>query len=471
MKKLILVYVFLLLSQFTIAQEPMNILMIAVDDLNDWVGFMDGHPQTKTPNMDRLAAQSMVFENAQCAAPSCGPSRSALMSGIAPHNSGIHKNNQDLRSSPVLKNAVMIPRYFSNHGYTSMVRGKIFHHADMDAQTWDIMSNQNKDKLEIPKEQLTDMSPYKNIKADNALFSDEVKNTKGKKHGKRNGNLYWQSVMTPKELTKDYQNATWAAKWLQDTANQKTPVPFFLACGIFRPHLPWVVPAEHFSRFDLNETKLPLIKDDDLSDVKQHFGKSKEYKYAVEHNLRKEAAWAYLSAISYADDCVGVILDALEKSPYRDNTIVVLWGDHGWHLGEKQRYKKFTLWEEATHMPFIIKVPGMPIGRSKRPVNLLDLYPTLVELAGLPKKEGLNGRSIVPILKNPDIQWDYPSLTSRGLGNYSLRTERWRYISFEDGSEELYDHDVDPQEWKNLAEKPKYREIIKQLRKSIPKSK
>lgn len=450
------------------AEQPMNILMIALDDLNDWVGFMDGHPQTLTPNMDRLAAQSMVFENAQCAAPSCNPSRGALMSGIAPHVSGLHSNNQEMRAVPGLKNVVMFPRYLSDHGYTSMVRGKIFHHADMDPQTWDIMSNQKKDRFKIPPAQLTDMSPYKHIHEKGALFEDVVKTDKKGKR-KRAGNLFWASTMEPKEMTTDYQNAMWAADWLLDEAEQKTPKPFFLACGIFRPHLPWVVPAEYYAKFDLATIQLPPIKGDDLADTGVS-NPSKEYDFAVKHGLRKEAARAYLASINYADECVGVILDALEKSPYKDNTIVVLWGDHGWHLGEKQRYKKFTLWEEAAHMPFIIKVPGLPVGRSKRPVNLLDLYPTLVELAGAPAKEGLSGRSIVPLLKNPDIEWDFPSLTSKGAGNFSLRNERWRYIQRADGFEELYDHETDPQEWTNLADNPEYESVKAAMRAHLPKA-
>lgn len=447
---------------------PMNILMIAVDDLNDWVGFMDGHSQTQTPNMDRLAAESMVFENAQCAAPSCNPSRTALMSGIAPHVSGIYSNIQDMRESPVLKDAIMLPRYFSNHGYTSMVRGKIFHHADMDPQTWDIMSNQNKDRLDVPKDQLTDMDPYQHIKADNALFSDteELKGTKTKHRG-RSGNLYWRSTMQPKELTKDYQNALWAAKWLTDSADQETPLPFFLACGIFRPHLSWVVPAEYFNRIDLDSIQLPPIKDDDLSDV-SGWKPSKEYKHALKHDLRKEAVWAYLASIAYADDCIGVLLDALDKSPYRDNTIIVLWSDHGWHLGEKQRYKKFTLWEEGTHMPFIIKVPGMPAGRSTRPVSLIDLYPTLIDLAGLPSKDGLSGRSIKPLLQDPMIEWDFPALTSLHENDHSLRSERWRYIRYANGTEELYDHKNDPQEWTNQANNPEFKSIKQHLRALLP---
>ncbi|VGO13325.1 Choline-sulfatase [Pontiella desulfatans] len=449
-----------LLSVVRAAEKPMNVLMIAVDDLNDWVGFLGGHPQAKTPNMDRLAAQGMVFENAQCAASVCNPSRAATMSGIAPYVSGVYGNGDFMRDSAVLKNAVTLPRYFSNHGYTSMVRGKIFHHPSgdwADPQSWDIFSDPRTDKRPVPIGQTTDMSPYKDMKVSNQLAVGG-----GVPIG-------WKGTMEPKETTADYQNALWAAQWLTDSAKQETPQPFFLACGIFRPHLPWNVPLEYYARFELDKTRLPPIKDDDLADIPGQ-SPSKEYTYALENGLREEAAWAYLANCAYADDCVGVILDALEKSPYRDNTIVVLWGDHGWHLGEKQRYKKFTLWEESARMPFLIKVPGMTPGRTVCPVGLIDLYPTLVELCGLPEKDGLSGRSIVPVLENPVAEWAHPAITTMGAGNHSLRTERWRYIVRQGGPEELYDHNNDPQEWTNLANNPEFAEVKARLKTFVPKA-
>lgn len=439
-------------------EKQMNILFIAVDDLNDWVGFLGGHPQAKTPNMDKLASQGMVFENAQCAASVCNPSRAALMSGVAPYASGVYGNGDFMRNSPVLKDWETLPKYLSNHGYTSMARGKIFHHPTgdwADPQSWDLLIEKN-NMEQIPVQKLTDMSPYKKLKISGAL-------------GKDSGvPLSWKGTMEPKETTSDYQHALWAAQWLTDSAKEKTPTPFFLACGIFRPHLPWNVPAEYYTRFDLKKTQLPPIKEDDLDDIPGQ-SPSKEYTYAKENGLREEAAWAYLANCAYADDCVGVVLDALEKSPYRDNTIVVLWGDHGWHLGEKQRYKKFTLWEESARMPLVIKVPGLNPGRTVRPVSLIDLYPTLVELAGVPPKKGLSGRSIVSLLKDPETEWPWPAITTMGQGNHSLRTERWRYIVRKNGSEELYDHDNDPQEWTNLATNPEYAAVKDQLKKFVPK--
>lgn len=451
--------------------DRMNIIMIAVDDLNDWVGFMDGHPMAKTPHMDRLAAEAAVFTNAHCAAPACNPSRAAIMSGIAPHVSGMFKNSAVMRENEVLRDAVMLPRYLSQHGYTSMVRGKIFHHAGMDPQSWDIMSDQQSDRIHVPRDQQTDMSPYREIKVSNALYSRadgegwlDLERSAGVQP---KGNLFWQATNEPKETTTDYQNALWAAQWLNQSAEQSTPTPFFLACGIFRPHLPWVVPAEYFARFDREAITLPPINEDDLSDTGA--GRpSDEYLYAVKHGLREEAVWAYLASIAYADDCIGVILDALDQSPYRNNTIVVLWGDHGWHLGEKLRYKKFTAWEESTRVPFIIKVPGYAPARSTRPVSLLDLYPTLLELAAVPAKAGLSGRSVVPLLRDPEAAWDEPALTSRGDQVPSLRDERWRYILNRNGLEELYDHDQDPHEWDNVSGDPSNAQTIEVMRRYLP---
>jgi arylsulfatase A-like enzyme len=337
-----------------------------------------------------------------------------------------------------------------------LVRGKIFHNAGDDPQSWDILSDQKKDKIAIPPDQRTDMSLYKGMNIDNGLAFVQKPQ------------IAWKSTMEPRETTQDYQNALWTAQWLTDTAKQETPVPFFLACGIFRPHLVWTVPAEYYARFDLESIELPPIKEDDFTDIKRG-APATEYLDAQKRGLRKEVVWAYLANIAYADDCVGVVLDALEKSPYRDNTIVVLWSDHGWHVGEKQRYKKSTLWEEAAHMPFVVKVPGLKPGRSIRPVSLIDLYPTLIDLAGLPAKKGLSGRSFVPVLKDPDVVWDYPAITTTSEGNHSIRNERWRYITTRWGDEELYDHKNDPNEWTNLASNPEYDSVKLHLRRALPR--
>lgn len=442
-------------------EKPKNILFIAVDDLNDWVGFMKGHPNTRTPNMDRLAAMGMFFEHAYCAAPVSNASRAALLSGYRTSTTGVYGNDEFMRESPVIKDAVTLPKYFSNHGYYSMARGKIFHQPIGpwgDPQSWDSQENLGGVSMN-PKRQ----------KGKQANGLD--KQTTG-------GSvvLDWAGVDVDETKTNDYLNAEWAASELMKKHDQ----PFFMACGIFRPHLPWYVPQKYFDRFNLDEIQLP--KHDPIESMEKlskralsmtGYGRPEhEYNILKEKGMEKDAVRAYLACISYADDCIGRIVDALEKSPERDNTIVVFWGDHGWHLGEKMRYRKFSLWERSCRVPLVIVAPGItkPGTSCSKPVSLLDLYPTLVSLAGLPANTANEGNDITPLLKNPETDWsDKPSITTLAQNEHSICDGRYRYIIYNDGSEELYDHQKDPLEWTNLAEDSEYAEIKKRLRSFIPK--
>ncbi|PHN02132.1 sulfatase [Flavilitoribacter nigricans] len=422
--------------------QPYNILFIAVDDLNDWTGFLGGHPQTLTPNMDRLAREGMVFERAYCAASVCNPSRAAIMSGFRPSTSGIYHNGEDMFEAPLIRDGVMLPQYLSRFGYKTLSRGKIYHTPATGKHTWEVWS------------------PVSGAYGKAAKAPGRMAN--GIPTGEMADNMDWGPTDAALEETPDFLNADWAARQLQQDHDR----PFFLACGIFRPHLKWHVPREFFDKFDPETLTLPLVKEDDLEDVSAGVQQAtREYRTIKKHGKEAEAVRAYLASINYADACIGHLLDALERSPYRDNTIVVLWGDHGWHLGEKLRYKKFTLWEEACRMPLIIKAPGItPAGsRCERTVNLLDLYPTLTDLANLPTNQQNDGRSLVPLLQDPETAWDFPSLTQMGEGRNSLRTERFRYLRYEDGSEELYDHRQDPREWNNLSEDPAYQNDKNQL--------
>lgn len=442
-------------------EKPKNILFIAVDDLNDWVGFMKGHPNTRTPNMDRLAAMGMFFEHAYCAAPVSNASRAALLSGYRTSTTGVYGNDEFMRESPVIKDAVTLPKYFSNHGYYSMARGKIFHQPMGpwgDPQSWDSQENLGGVSMN-PKRQKG--------KQANGL---EKQTTGGSVV------LDWAGVDVDETKTNDYLNAEWAASELMKKHDQ----PFFMACGIFRPHLPWYVPQKYFDRFNLDEIQLP--KHDPIESMEKlskralsmtGYGRPEhEYNILKEKWMEKDAVRAYLACISYADDCIGRIVDALEKSPERDNTIVVFWGDHGWHLGEKMRYRKFSLWERSCRVPLVIVAPGItkPGTSCSKPVCLLDLYPTLVSLAGLPANPANEGNDITPLLKNPDTDWsDKPSITTLAQNEHSICDGRYRYIVYNDGSEELYDHQKDPLEWTNLAADSKYAEIKKRLRSFIPK--
>ncbi len=425
-----------------------NVLFIAIDDMNDWVGCLGGHPDAKTPHLDRLASRGLLFTNAHCAAPLCNPSRVAIMTGLRPSTTGVYTNRQPFRQSRVARNAVTLTQYFMAHGYYALGAGKIFHGAFPDPPSWNAyFPSQQQNK---PPDPLPSNRPLNGIP--------------------KTGHFDWGPIKVRDEDMGDMKVADWVARQL----HRKFDRPFFLACGIFRPHLPWYVPEKYFDLYPLETVTLPKVKEDDLDDIPpvgRKFAKPDgDHKRVLEHNQWKQAVRAYLACISFADAVLGRVLEAFESSPYRDNTIIVLWSDHGWHLGQKLHWRKFTLWEEATHNVFMIVAPGVtrPGSRCHRAVDLVDIYPTLVELCGLPPKEGLEGKSLVPWLKNPELPRERPALTTYLRGNHSVRTEEWRYIRYHDGTEELYDHRSDPLEWYNLAEKPEYREVKRELARWLP---
>ena len=269
--------------------------------------------------------------------------------------------------------------------------------------------------------------------------------------------------------------------------NEKHEKPFFLAVGIKRPHLSWWVPQKYFDMYPLSTIVIPKVIANDLDDIpplgvamakripegqiNDSTRNMEDHKFIIDNDKWKQAIQGYLASISFADAMFGRLLDALNKSAFKQNTIIVLFGDHGWHLGEKEHWRKFALWEEATRVPLIIVAPGTakPNSVCGRTVNLMDIYPTLLSLCSLPPKEGLEGTDIKPLLLNPKLEWDHPSITTFGFGNHAVRTERWRYIQYEDKTEELYDHDADPHEWKNLAADPKFTETKNKLSAWLPK--
>jgi len=279
------------------------------------------------------------------------------------------------------------------------------------------------------------------------------------------------------------------ADWVISELESRHEKPFFLAYGTTKPHLPWYVPEEYFELHPLQGVVLPITTENDLDDVppfgrrlanevydpssgKDHAAKGGDHRNIVRNDQWRAAVQGYLAAVSFADAQVGRVLDALATSPYASNTLVVLWGDHGWHLGEKQHWRKHALWEVSTRTPLVISRPGQtgPGRLCDRPVSLVDLYPTLLELAGLPPKEGLDGQSIVPLLDDPERPWPRPVLMTFGYKNHAVRSERWRYIRYHDGTEELYDHQNDPGEWTNLAADIEHQSTIARLREALPKS-
>lgn len=425
------------------SQRP-NVLFLAVDDLNDWTTFLGGHPQVKTPNLERLARRGMMFTRAYCSAPACNPSRASLLTGIRPSTSGVYNNYQPWRAA--MPDVVTLPQHFMAGGYTVEGAGKIFHGRFREPESWQVYFPHSAD----PK-------PDKSERPLNGM--------------PKAGNFDWGPVPVDDDAMGDTKNANFGIEFLA----RKPKEPFFLAVGMFRPHLPWYVPKKYFDLYPVDQIVLPEVKEDDLDDVppagRAMAKPDGDHAKVVAHDQWKRAVQGYLASISFADAQIGRVLDALDRSPYADNTIICLWGDHGWHLGEKQHWRKFALWEEATRVPLVFVVPQLtrPGSRCERTVSLLDIYPTLAELCQLPVGEHLEGKSLKPLLEDPEAAWDRPVVTTHGRNNHAVRSERWRYIRYSDGTAELYDHDTDPLEWTNLADRPESAEVIEQLKASLPR--
>ena len=340
-----------------------NVLFIAVDDLNDWVGCLGGHPDVKTPNIDRLAARGTLFTNAFCSAPACNPSRASLLTGIRPSTSGVYLNSQPWR--PVMKDAVTLPQHFMANEYSVAGCGKIFHGRFPDRASW---------------------QEYLPRKDDPVPPKRPVNGIKGTAH------FDWGPVDATDAEMSDTQMVNWGIRYLK----REHEKPFFLAVGLFRPHLPWYVPKKYFDLYPLAEVTLPHVNENDLDDVppagKRMANPQGDHRKVLQTNNWRKAVQGYLASISFADAQIGRLLDALDKSAYAKNTVVILWGDHGWHLGEKLHWRKFALWEEATHAPLIMAVPGLtrPGTRCTRTVSFIDIYPTLADVCGLPKRKAVS---------------------------------------------------------------------------------
>ncbi len=426
--------------------KPYNVLFLISDDMNDWIACLGGHPDVITPNIDRLAKRAILFEQAHCSAPICNPSRASVMSGLNPSTTGCYGNRQALRMSPVGFEAVTLPRYFSNHGYFSTGVGKITHGKFPDPASWDDF--------------------YPNLRSQSMSGAEPLdKNS----NGLNDEGFQWGPLDVADGDMKDGK----ITQHIIDMLGKDYDTPFFLAGGWKLPHLSWHAPRKYFDMYDLETITMPVVPEDDLEDLPEEALKntrSSKYQSITKAGKEREGVQAYLACISFIDVQVGLVLDALDASPHAENTIVVFWGDHGWHLGEKSHWSKSTLWEEATRAPLMIVAPGINPGRCPTPVSFLDIYPTLVELAGLEPNVDLDGKSIVPLMKNPEAVWERPALTTHGKGNHSLRTKQWRYTRYHDGGEELYDHYTDPMEWNNLAGDPSYAEKKSQLKKWLPKT-
>ena len=446
--------------------------MIVVDDMNDWVGCLGGHPQVKTPNIDRLAKRGLLFTNAHAAAPVCNPSRVATLTGRRPGSTGIYGNETSWIEA--LPDVPTIPQHFKANGYHVVGGGKVNHHMPgFNRRTdWHDYFDQVFDSHY--QDQLARGLDVKKFTWPAGFPLNQLAAVKTFSKPPQNANEFdWGAFNKTDREMGDGQMVEWAVKFLA----QPTKQPFFLAAGIYRPHLPFYAPRKYFEMYPLDQITLPPIKADDCDDLPEA-GKQMaadrrdDYELVMKEGRHRELVQAYLASITFGDALIGQLLDALDASPAAKNTIVVLWSDHGWHLGEKRHLHKFTLWERSTRVPFIIAAPGITAAdsRTARPVGLIDLFPTLNELCALPAITALDGISFVPLLKDPTQVWDKPALTTHGQGNHALRTERWRYIRYADGGEELYDHTNDPNEWHNLATKPEFETLKSELAKSLPKT-
>ncbi len=536
MKKLILLTLITSLIFSTIgcektAKSPPNIVLIMVDDLNDSPEIFNGHPQTKTPNIKKLASSGVSFLKAYSNNPICGPSRSSLISGVYPHNSSNFWQQSWLQNE-VLSNTKTIMEKFKENGYNVIGSGKILHHnkkeiwsefeynTDFGPVAYKGQHEKGKKGIshpDVPKPYRTvrkvgccnmnggqidgSFGPLKNVselKLDNEQLSWAYGGSRGYKEFKYNSE-------EDRDLTPDEINAQWAEDRLKKLAKSNDDKPFFLAVGFVRPHTPLIAPKKYFDMYPLEDIQLANILENDKDDTFFHLEDQFETKdrrtRSIESYINlvksykdpkeglKRFTQAYLACVSAVDDNIGQVMKVIDNSKLKDNTIVVLVSDHGWTMGEKDHVYKNSLWEESTRIPMTIRAPGVskPNSKVEHPVSLIDIYPTLLDLAGLDNKtvknqkgKPLDGHSLKPFLENPNTEeWNGPkgalsvvyssdkNKNNTANHHYSLRTKNWRYIIYDSGNEELYNNSSDPKEWNNLLYNkthPKRSEMVEVLK-------
>lgn len=471
------VLIFLLCGTLTVKAQPArkpgtpkpNILFISIDDLNDWIniGKWSGRKGMKTPNFERLAKMSMTFTHCGVAAPACAPSRVAIMTGVHPVRSGITGwKHPEWRKVPALQKVETIEQFFKARGYTTLGGGKIYH-TQAPPRT---LSNQSEEagwdfyfpSIHVPV-------PFQ-IRA-----PSEVINIPNKTDVPQPDYFSWGPIPIEDKMMADYQTVDWANYVL----SQKHDKPLFLAVGITKPHDPWEVPQKYFDMYPLDSVQDVDVKKDDLRDSWVH-GRRLLDKFIAGNDQTKKVVQSYMATISFADAMLGRLLDGLEQSRYKDNTIIIMWSDHGMHMGEKENWEKFTLWERSLKTPLMIRMPGTtrPGSLSDIPVGTIDLFPTLAEMIGEKPPAYCDGESLLPLIRNQTTT-HRPVLSTYELKDsakqvhydaYTLRTAEYRYIYYpSSGLEELYDHRVDDHEWYNIAYKPASKYIITSFRNLLVK--
>ncbi|WP_045031116.1 sulfatase [Draconibacterium sediminis] len=440
----------------SVLKQP-NVLFIAVDDLNTWLGCINGRSGTQTPNLDKLAAKGVLFTNAQCQAPLCGPSRASIMSGLRPSTTGVYGmiNDDKIRrnDNEATKDIVFLPEYFRNQGYHTMGIGKLFHEHAPEG-TFDESGGRVKGFGPLPEKR----------------FVWDGFGTSDRKHFGRTS-TDWGAFPEADSLMPDHQSSDWAIERL----NRKYDQPFFLGVGYLRPHVPLYVPQKWFDMHPLESIEVAPYRSDDLDDVSPVALKINDLpmmpstEWAIESGEWKKIIQAYLACVSFVDYEVGRVLDALENSEYADNTVIVLWSDHGYRLGEKGTFAKHALWESATNAPLMFAAPNLPKGKViDTPAEMLSIYPTLLELCGLPAYDKNEGMSLVETMVENKADNNAYALTTYGMNNHAVKADHFRYIQYEDGSEELYDHKTDPNEFTNQAKDPAYKDEVDFMKKYLP---
>ena len=448
------------------AADRPNVIFFATDDLCDWVGPL-GEEQAVTPNMDKLAERGVVFTNAHCPGTFCSPSRSAIFTGKYASTTGCYTTEVYFHDHPDLR---PLQVSFKEGGYATFGAGKLFHHPAgyVDLRGWDefFLRNAEQKREGWPLDSWGDGTPIPQPYPNSAYNSD-------RKPANRFF-LEWGAV--PNELEEEMAD-TIRTNWACDVLRQKHDEPFFLAVGLYAPHFPNYAPQKYFDLYDAEQIKPPPYKADDLDDLppkvrQAKINRSRIHQRLVEIGAVEDAIHGYLASVSYADAMLGRVMEALRKSPYHENTVVVLWSDHGYHHGEKGDWGKHTLWERTTNVPFIWAGPGVAPGATvDATVSLIDMYPTFVEMCGLPAVKGLEGESLAGALRNPSTATDRNVLVPYlAPGGYAVVNQQWRYIHYSDDTEELYDVRRDPNEWENLAENDTYASVKQELRASAPDS-
>jgi arylsulfatase A-like enzyme len=450
----------------TAKETPPNVLFIAVDDLNDWLGCMGGHPHAITPNMDKLAAHGVLFTNAHCQAPLCGPSRASLMTGLRPSTTGIYgmiKDNEIRSDNKITEDIIFLPEYFKQNSYHTMGVGKLFHDHAPDG-VFD--ESPGRYAGEAPNHGFGPIPDNRFVWEGLAPENTEI-------YGRTSTD--WGAFPEQDSLMPDYKAVQWAKKQLQKDYGEQ---PFFLAVGFLRPHVPLYVPSKWFELHPVEELAMPPYKADDLQDVPaiarekiNDLPMMPSTEWAIETGKWADIVQAYLACVSFVDHQVGQLIQALEESGYADNTVIVLWSDHGYRVGEKGTFAKHCLWEEATNAPLIFSGVGIPRGKViDDPVEMLSVYPTLLEACNLPAYSRNEGQSLLSLMNGEATSQQLKAITTFGMNNHSVKANNFRYIQYEDRTEELYNHKLDSNEFNNVIGEQKYRDEREQLRQMLPDS-